>query len=105
MAFWANPQTLEPLRQYRWYIDFGANSGLNENKYALKSCTKPSYKIDTTQHVLINHTFNFPKNLVWQPITAKMVAVRNDNGVSLSKVLNALGIIRIFSLNLASDEE
>lgn len=77
MAFWSDSNSLEPLRQNRWYMYFGS-SDIQSYVFALKECTKPSYKIDTTQHVLINHTFNYPKNVVWQPINIKMVTARND---------------------------
>jgi hypothetical protein len=55
-----------------------AFSDIQNYVFALKECTKPSYKIESTQHVLINHTFNYPKNLVWQPITIKLVTARNN---------------------------
>lgn len=90
MGFWSQQNSFEPLRQHRWYIDFGAYSGLQEYVYALKECSKPSYKIDVMEHTLINHTFRFPKNLVWQPITAKMAVVRDDKGSTLSKVFHDL---------------
>ena len=76
MPFWSDPQLPEPLRQNRWYIQFGNLSGY---QYALKSCSKPEYDIGVSEHVLLNHTFRYPKNLVWKPITVKMVAVRNQN--------------------------
>lgn len=77
MAFWTDNNSLEPLRQNRWYMRFGF-SDIQSYVFALKECSKPSYKIETTQHVLINHTFNYPKNLVWQPINIKMITARND---------------------------
>jgi hypothetical protein len=76
MAFWTDANSLEPLRQNRWYIYFGREE-IQDFAYAAKEVVKPHYKIETTQHVLINHTFNYPKNLVWQPITIKMVTARN----------------------------
>jgi hypothetical protein len=73
MAFWSDSLTKEPLRQNRWYISF-VNTGLDSHKYALKTCTKPEYKIDVSEHVIINQTFRYPKNVVWQPIQATMVS-------------------------------
>lgn len=84
MSFWSTPQ-LEPLRQHRWYILF-SDTGLQTYSYALKDCSKPSYKIDISEHVLINHTFRFPKNLVWQPVSAKMVTARD----SLDSILSGM---------------
>jgi hypothetical protein len=87
MAFWSNPNLREPLRQNRWYITFGDNL-IEQYVFALKECSKPEYKIETTSHVLLNHTFNYPKNLVWQPITIKMVSAR-DKANNLASVLQA----------------
>lgn len=67
----------EPLRQHRWFLYFIAPD-LREFTHALKDCSKPSFKIDTTQHLLINHTVNYPKTLIWQPIEFTMVSVRAD---------------------------
>ena len=89
MAFWSDSTTPEPLRQNRWYIQFGNLSGY---QYALKSCSKPEYDIGVSEHVLLNHTFRYPKNLVWKPITVKMISVTvgNDDLLSLSKKLNEM---------------
>jgi len=87
MAFWSDPDLREPLRQNRWYITFG-DSLIQQYVFALKECSKPEYKIETTSHVLLNHTFNYPKNLVWQPITVKMVSAR-DKTNNLASVLQA----------------
>ena len=88
MAFWSNSSKVyEPLRQYRWYMLFG-ESALDKSRYALKDCSKPSFEIGISEHVLINDTFRFPKNLAWKPVTVKMAAVRDDKGDSLSKAFN-----------------
>lgn len=87
MAFWSEPNLREPLRQNRWYITFG-DSLIQGYVFALKECSKPEYKIETTSHVLLNHTFNYPKNLVWQPINIKMVSARDEKN-NLASVLQA----------------
>lgn len=88
MPFWSDANLSEPLRQNRWYIQFGNLSGY---QYALKSCSKPEYDIGVSEHVLLNHTFRYPKNLVWKPIIVKMVAVTAGGGddakISLTKKL------------------
>lgn len=75
MPFWSDKETSEPLRQNRWYIEFGS---LENFKYALKSCSKPEYDIGVSEHVLLNHTFRYPKNLVWKPVTVKMISVATN---------------------------
>ena len=87
MAFWSDPDLREPLRQNRWYISFADTGGvLDSYRFAAKECSKPEYKIETTSHILLNHTFNYPKNLVWQPIQIKMVSARTK----LNSLTNAL---------------
>lgn len=71
MAFWSDKDTSEPLRQNRWYIEF---DNLKNFRYALKTCSKPEYDIGVSEHVLLNHTFRYPKNLVWKPISIVMIA-------------------------------
>lgn len=86
MSFW-NDTAPEPLRQYRWYIVFN-NNGLNENRYALKSCDKPSFDVNVTEHILLNNVYKYPGVLKWKPINVKMASTRNRNGqLSLSSVL------------------
>lgn len=90
MPFWSDPNLSEPLRQNRWYIQF---SNLSDYQYALKSCSKPEYDIGVSEHVLLNHTFRYPKNLVWKPISVKMVAVtagKNANETLSSKINSIL---------------
>lgn len=81
MAFWTDTSTAEPLRQNRWYMRFGFSTNgskeetnLDKYQYALKECSKPQYKIETSQHVLINHSLNYPKNVVWQPVSLTMIS-------------------------------
>jgi hypothetical protein len=96
MAFWRDSKGPEPLRQHRWYIAF--NYGLQKHRYALKSCNKPEYDIGVNEHVLLNHTFRYPKNLVWKPVSVKMISVRDgskkDNSTgfyeSLSQTIDGL---------------
>ena len=73
-----------------------SNQGLQEFIFALKECGKPEFKIDTTQHVLLNHTFNYPKNLVWQPIIVKMASVLTKTSsiaAALNETINESGYI------------
>ncbi len=99
MSFWTDITLREPLRQNRWYILFG-NDLLNPYIYALKECSKPEYSIETSSHVLLNHTFNFPKNLVWKPINVKMVSARGDNN-SLPAIIDF--ILRQFGYRRPDD--
>lgn len=100
MSFWSTTNP-EPLRQYRWYMRFADTNTLNpESKgaiqdyiYALKDCDKPEYKIETSSHVLINHTFNYPKNLVWSPIQVKMISAQGLPAILNNAVIKSSGYL------------
>lgn len=77
MSFWSDPTAKEPLRKNKWLISF--TKGLKDYTYGLKTCTKPSYIVENSSHVLLNYTFNFPKRVVWQPITITFASVRNKD--------------------------
>lgn len=90
MAFWSQ-SSKEPHRQNRWFVYFGSNI-VDGYRWAIKDIQKPNFKIDTTSHVLINNTFNYQKNLVWQPIEFTLVSVPADkpNNDSLPEILMRL---------------
>jgi len=104
MAFWSDSTTPEPLRQNRWYIQFGNLSGY---QYALKACSKPEYDIGVSEHVLLNHTFRYPKNLVWKPITVKMISVTvgNSEDQKITLTEKIYNLIRNSGYGVVSDEE
>lgn len=122
MAFWTDINTREPLRQYRWYMSFNFNidslfastfgdlnldaNNINDLKIALKDCTKPTVKIDTTSHVLLNHTFNYPKSAVWDPVQVTLVSAQGDiasdntTANTIYKILRASGYYDSLDKNL-----
>jgi hypothetical protein len=90
MSFWNNSFLPEPLRQYRWYINFTDN-GLDSSQFALKSCDKPSFDINVTEHTLLNNVHKYPGILKWKPINVKFASVVSRKGnLSLSSVLQNL---------------
>lgn len=74
MAFWSAPGA-EPLRQHRWYINFGGATDLNSIQYALKKVDKPKAKIGSVQHKYLNHYFNFPGRLEWEDINMTFASI------------------------------
>lgn len=86
MAFWTDTKFREPLRQNRWYIEFGNNT-LDKYRYALKECKKPEFEINVTEHRLLTHVLRFPGILKWKPIEIKFVSGRNENKKSLDQEL------------------
>lgn len=85
MAFWTDSNLKEPLRQNRWYLEFGTD--IDQFKFALKECKKPEYEISFTEHRLLTHYLKYPGLLKWKPIDIKYVSARGDKLI-LSSVLN-----------------
>ena len=81
MAFWSDLEnTPEPLRQYRWYILFGDQNSLDSIRFALMEASKPEVEIASIDHLLLNHSFNYPGVLKWKPMKVKFVSVRGEKG-------------------------
>ena len=65
--FWDN-RKLEPKRKFRWLVTFA-----NMPQFIAKSVTKPSFSIGKSQHQYLQHNFNFPGRVTWNPITIQIV--------------------------------
>ncbi len=76
MAFWSDITLEEPLRQYRWYIEFGGTTKLDDVKYALKKADKPKAKIGEITHKYLNHYFYYPGRLEWEAINITFAGVK-----------------------------
>lgn len=79
MAFWNTAG--EPLRQFRWYMTFGAIVGqrLDGVKYALKKVDKPKAKINEITHKYLNHFYYYPGRLEWESINMTIAATLNPS--------------------------
>ena len=63
----------------------------------------PTAQLDSTQHQFMNHTFNYPNRVVWQPISVTLVdMVQPDMGASILGVLRQSGYTWPEDLNQAS---
>jgi hypothetical protein len=93
MAFWNDPSELTPKQSHRWVISFGSNDSpayqdSTKNNflpyYFAKSVDLPSYELGIQQaKYLYSHTFNFPKRVVWKPITISFHDVIVEKNISL----------------------
>lgn len=72
MAFWSN-NTLEPLRKFRFKIQFG-----NDVMWWAKSVTQPSPDVSVSEHQLINHKIKYPGIVTWNDIDITLVEVGNE---------------------------
>jgi len=86
MAFWSQVGS-EPIRQHRWFVNFGSGKQLQDMVFALKKVSRPKAKIGSVQHKYLNHFFNYPGRLEWEDISMSFAAITQPNA---SKRLMAL---------------
>ena len=67
MAFWSS-NTLEPLRKFRFQIQFG-----NDVMWWAKSVTQPSPEVSMSEYQLINHKIKYPGIVTWNDIDITIV--------------------------------
>lgn len=71
MAFFSDRQ-LVPKRKFNWVVEM--SSDFTETfKVAAKTVAKPNYTLEATQHKFLNHQFNFPNRVIWQPIDITLI--------------------------------
>ena len=75
MAFW-NSSQLELKQKSKFIVSF-ANDFFLPN---VKTCSKPSFEINTKEYKLINHTFNYPGTVKWNPVTITFVDFNGNGG-------------------------
>ena len=78
MAFW-NQAVIEPKRNFRWYASIpGLGEAGTDLKFLLKKFKKPTFEIKATEHMYLNHKFNFPGRLTWKESNFTLVNVANQ---------------------------
>jgi hypothetical protein len=86
--FWSQAAT-EPKRKFRWLLYFGGMP-----QFIAKTVTKPSFNVGASQHQFLQHKFNYPGRVEWQPITMTLVdPVNPDATQSLYNILGASGYV------------
>jgi len=86
--FWSMKK-IEPKRQFKWLLTFG-----DMPQFIAKSVTKPAVQINPTTHNFLQHQFNFPGRVIWQPITMTLVdPVQPDSAQSLYNIIANSGYV------------
>lgn len=67
--FWNNAN-IEPKRNFRFIARIGNFPNMD---WIVQSVDKPKFEISNHEHRYLNHTFNYPGRLKWQPITMTLV--------------------------------
>jgi hypothetical protein len=86
--FW-NMTSVEPKRSFKWLLYF---NGMPQ--FVAKSVTKPNFQISTTPHQFLQHQFNFPGKVTWQPINITIVdPIQPDSAQSLYNIITEAGYV------------
>jgi|APSaa5957512535_1039671.scaffolds.fasta_scaffold10683_3 hypothetical protein len=94
--FW-NIASVEPKRSFKFLLYF---NGMPQ--FVAKSVTKPNFQITTTPHNFLQHQFNFPGKVTWQPINITIVdPIQPDSAQSLYNIIKNAGYVT--PPNVASD--
>jgi hypothetical protein len=92
--FWGQANA-EPKRQFRFELSFTSRNRDGKGDipvWAVKTATKPVAEVTTIPHQYIDHTFNFPGRVSWQPITVTLVdPVNPDLSYAFLDILGAAG--------------
>jgi hypothetical protein len=92
--FWGQANA-EPKRQFRFELSFTQRNGNQKGDipvWSVKTATKPVAEISTIPHQYIDHTFNFPGRVTWQPITVTLVdPVNPDLSYAFLDILGTAG--------------
>ena len=89
MAFWsdaASAVSQEPKRNFRFTVSIDAlqdDSAPGGLVWFAKTCDKPSFTIETTEHQYLNHTFYYPGAVKWQTVSMQLVDPSNPDAVGL----------------------
>ena len=67
--FWNNAN-IEPKRNFRFIARIGNFPNMD---WIVQTVDKPKFEISNHEHRYLNHTFNYPGRLKWQPITMTLV--------------------------------
>ena len=84
--FW-NSKLVEPKRSFRFILTLN-----NIPTYVVKTSGKPSFTINNLTHSYVQHTFNYPGKVTWNPVAITLVdPVFPDASAVMVKVLQASG--------------
>ena len=70
------PGGFQPKRQFRFLVNF---SELGNLTFMCKKTDKPTYKIESKTHQVLNHQFNFPGIVKWDAVTMEFIDAVDPN--------------------------
>tara|TARA_R110001583_G_scaffold16538_2_gene67692 strand:+ start:3717 stop:4313 length:597 start_codon:yes stop_codon:yes gene_type:complete len=90
MGFWTDATLQDPKRAYRFLVTIGTME--NGAQWYATKVKKPSFKIGSTEHKFLNHTFHYPTRTEWEEISLTLVdPVSPDAANSTMAIIKASG--------------
>jgi len=100
MPFWSTnfgegDTTLkDPKRKFRFMVNFQAIDAEvgNGTMWYASTVSKPGFTINAAEHKYLNHTFYYPGNVTWAPVSMTLVdPVNPDMTATLSDIIQRSG--------------
>ena len=93
MSFWSS-NTLEPLRKFRFQIQFG-----DDILWWAKSVTQPSPDVSMNEYQLINHKIKYPGIVTWKDVDITIVNIPTGDEFLPTKGQELLDLLRMNGYN------
>jgi len=87
--FWNNP-SIEPKRNFRFTARIAQFPNID---WLVKTVDKPKFEVSSIEHKYLNHTFNYPGRVTWQPVSMTIIdpGAPTDAGGTLMTFLRVAG--------------
>lgn len=94
MTFWTN-QKSDPKRAFKFKVTIGSTkaTSLRDNiSWMATQADKPKFTVSNTQHRYLNHTFNYPGRVEWDPVNITLVDPADpDAAADTMRLLKVMG--------------
>ena len=98
MAFWSVTNITDPKRQHRWLIEIGSGAFKNTATYVCKKVNKPKVTVTNAEHKFLNHTFNYPGSVTFEPVSVTFVDAGDPHTTEILYEILKAGGYRLPSL-------
>jgi len=88
MSFWSNPN-VQPKLSFKWFASFGL-AGDAINTYCLRSFTKPSFEVGTSEYIWVNDVGYRPGILSWNPVEVTISDLEDMDENNTKKLYNMM---------------
>ena len=93
MAFWTDAAAEDPKRKFNFIVEISATPGTRPQSYHVKTATLPKFTVNAIEAKYFNHTFKYPGNITWDPVSLTFIDSSQTDSASTSimKLLEGMG--------------